>query len=170
MIICIFVSKVCCTYYFKFMDALYFLFSLVYFLISAVVFFTLMSIPIVMVMTICHCFTLKKSENIKVAHYESLESEHTEAISQNPDDYDAYYRRAEARTALGDKVGALADYTQCLRIAPEAPNMEVYYNRAVLFISLFYFFEWLGDTSKIVLIIFSSLFEELIGSWLKLIR
>ncbi len=123
-----------------------------------------MSIPILMVLTICQCFTLTKSGNNKIAYYKSLESEYTDTISQNPDDYNAYFKRGEARTALGDKLGALADYTQALRIAP---NIDSYYNRAVLFLSLFYFFEWIFDILAIVQFIFYYLFEEIIGTHLR---
>ena len=147
------------------MDVLYFFISWILFGFYVVIGFTLMSIPILMGLTICQCFTLTKSGNIKVAHYKSLESEYTETISQNPDDYKAYFKRGEARTALGDKVGALADYTQSLRIAP---NIDAYYKRAILFLSLFYFFEWILDILVIVRVVFYDLFEEIIGThWLR---
>ena len=141
------------------MDVLYFFISWILFGLYVVIGLTLMSIPILMGLTIFQCFTLTKSGNIKVAHYKSLESEYTETISQNADDYKAYFKRGEARTALGDKVGALADYTQSLRIAPN--KIDAYYNRAILFLSLFCFFEWILDILVIVRVVFLIFFVEI---------
>ena len=46
-------------------------------------------------------------------------ADHTQAITLNPTDADAYLNRGNARYAEGNKQGAIADYTKAIRLKPD---------------------------------------------------
>ena len=51
------------------------------------------------------------------------------AIRINPQYVEAYYNRGTAKSELGDKKGAIADYDMAIRINPQSAN--AYYNRGI---------------------------------------
>ena len=53
-----------------------------------------------------------------------------ETIHLNPNYTDAYYGRGLAKSALGDKEGAIADYNEAIRLKPD--SAAAYYNRGLI--------------------------------------
>ncbi|NJR32890.1 MAG: tetratricopeptide repeat protein [Chamaesiphon sp. CSU_1_12] len=69
--------------------------------------------------------SLAKSESVRAAI--SIDS-YNNAVTRNPKDAGAYFRRARAKDEFNDKKGAIEDYNQAIALDPKFA--EAYYHRA----------------------------------------
>lgn len=80
--------------------------------------------------------------------YKGALTDYNQALLIDPNNVDAYFRRASTRYQLGDKQGSIEDFTHVLELSPD--NAIAYYFRGVVRAELMGFQAAVGDIEKAI--------------------